>query len=79
MIIKDEPEVGAVVEHSGEKAGESLAAFADFKSKMPIDQPRWAIFNLEWKSDDSRVINKLAFINYCPDSCTNAKLKMKIA
>ena len=78
MIIKCEEE-RAFVETVGERNTDGVATFADFKSKMPVDEPRWAVFDLEWKTEDSRIMNKIVFIQYCPDACTVSKSKVLLA
>jgi hypothetical protein len=56
-----------------EKAGERGASFEDFRSDMPTDCPRWAVYELEYKTEqDDRYESKLVFLNYNPD---NAKDK----
>lgn len=62
-----------------ESVGERAATFADFKAKMPADQPRYAIFDLEYATADGRKESKLVFIMYSPDLCTKGTLRFVYA
>ena len=35
---------------------------------MPKDEPRWAVYEFEWTSDDQRKESKVIFLNYSPDN-----------
>jgi cofilin len=65
----------ATCEHVGERA----ATFAEFKSKMPSDEPRYAIYDLEFVTKDGRHESKLVFIMYSPDTCTKGTLRFVYA
>ena len=54
-----------------EKIGARDSTFEDFQNDMPKDEPRWAVYEIEWTSDDQRKEAKVIFINYSPD---NAKV-----
>ncbi len=62
-----------------ESVGARSADFADFKSKMPNDQPRYAIFDLEYSTADGRKESKLVFVMYSPDLCTKGTLRFVYA
>ena len=62
-----------------QKVGERAASFAEFKENMPADQPRWAVYDLEFKSSDGRPESKVVFIMYSPDACTNGALRFQYA
>eukprot|EP00352_Strombidinopsis_acuminata_P006837 CAMPEP_0176368264 /NCGR_PEP_ID=MMETSP0126-20121128/22476_1 /TAXON_ID=141414 ORGANISM="Strombidinopsis acuminatum, Strain SPMC142" /NCGR_SAMPLE_ID=MMETSP0126 /ASSEMBLY_ACC=CAM_ASM_000229 /LENGTH=110 /DNA_ID=CAMNT_0017726451 /DNA_START=105 /DNA_END=437 /DNA_ORIENTATION=+ len=56
-----------------ENKGARDATFDDFKAAMPADEPRYAIYDLEYNTEDGRKESKLLFIMYSPDSCVGAK------
>lgn len=56
-------------------AGEKNGTWDDFKAAMPKDLPRFAVFDLQYKTNDGRQESKLCFFMYCPDNCTNGKIK----
>ena len=58
-----------------EKAGARTATFAEFKDAMPANQPRYAVYDLEYKTTDGRNESKLVFIMYSPDNCTQGQLR----
>lgn len=74
MIVKMEEGI-PTLEHTGERN----ATFEDFAALMPKNEPRWAIIDLEIKSGDGRVENKIVFFMYAPDSCSNGKDKFAYA
>jgi cofilin len=57
------------VEHVGERDSD----FASFKEKMPKDEPRYAVYDIEYKTEDGRQESKIVFIFYSPDNCSNSK------
>lgn len=61
------------VEHKGDTDWE------DFLTKVPQNEPRLIIFDLKFNSDDGRIIQKLVYIKYTPDECTNTTLKFQYA
>lgn len=62
-----------------QKAGERDATFADFKEAMPTDAPRWAVYDLEFKTEDGRQESKVVFVMYSPDACTQGPLRFQYA
>ena len=64
-----------VLEHKGERA----ATFDDFCAAIPVDQPRYGVFDLEFQSDDGRQINKMCFVTYVPDTCKSIAVKFPYA
>jgi len=46
---------------------------------MPTDQPRYAIYDLEFETKDGRKESKLVFIMYSPDLCTKGTLRFVYA
>jgi cofilin len=52
--------------------------FEAFASKMPADDCRYALYKVEFTSDDGRPCNKLCFIAWAPD-VSKIKLKMMYA
>ena len=66
MIQKDEAGAEQIVV---ETAGARDATFADFQNAMPKDAPRWAVYELEYKTEqDDRYESKLVFLMYSPDT-----------
>ena len=59
--------------------GERAQDFASFQAAMPKDQPRFAVYDLEFKRDDGRQEGKILFILYNPDQCTNGGLRFVYA
>ena len=62
-----------------QKAGARDETFAQFKEQMPVDQPRYAVYDLEFKTEDGRAESKVVFIMYSPDNCTNSQLRFVYA
>lgn len=58
-----------------EKVGARTADFAEFKAAMPSNQPRYAVYDLEYKTHDGRNESKLVFVMYSPDNCTQGQLR----
>lgn len=75
IVAISEDGKNATCEHVGERA----ATFEDFKSKMPSDEPRYAIYDLEFVTKDGRHESKLIFIMYSPDTCTKGTLRFVYA
>mmetsp|Transcript_43035 Transcript_43035/g.115689 ORF Transcript_43035/g.115689 Transcript_43035/m.115689 type:complete len:138 (-) Transcript_43035:356-769(-) len=61
-----------------EKEGEVDKTFDDFKKALPEDQPRYAVIDYPYKSEDGRDQSKLTFVFWSPDS-TGVKSKMLYA
>ena len=62
-----------------EAQGDSKSTFDDFKAAVPIDQPRWLVYDLAFTSKDGKINNKVIFAMYCPDKCTDGKAKFVYA
>lgn len=43
--------------------------FSKFCEALPVDQPRYGVYNLQWEHADGRKLSKIMFINYVPDGC----------
>ena len=63
------------LEHVGDRALD----FAAFKEKMPANEPRYAVYDLEFKTNDGRTEQKLIFAFYSPDTCHNTGDRFKYA
>ena len=75
LILKVNDDKTAInIEHTGARD----ATFAEFKEKMPKDQCRYGIFELEYPTHDGRIEAKILFIMYAPDVCSS-KEKFVIA
>lgn len=61
------------------KAGDKDATFDTLKSDLQMDVPSYIVYNLTWTTDDSRIQNKILFINFVPDACSNMALKFSYA
>jgi cofilin len=76
MIVKiSEDQSQATLEHCSDRS----ATFADFKAAMPANEPRYAIYDLEYKTKDGRNESKLVFIMYSPDSCPPGQIRFVYA
>ena len=51
-----------------EKVGARDQTFADFKEAMPHDEPRFAVYDLEFKKNGIDQ-SKLCFVMFIPDDC----------
>jgi len=54
------------------------ATYQEFVDKLPKDQPRYAVLDFEYTTDDGRPQSKLIFVLWSPDN-SNVKLKMVYA
>ena len=71
LVFKvNDTQTGIEVEHAGARD----ASFETFRSHMPTDQPRYAIYDLEFKKSDHPE-SKLIFVMYSPDTCTQGSLR----
>ena len=52
--------------------------FAAFKALLPADQPRWAVYDLNFMKGGINN-NKVIFVQYVPDDCTKNQLKFAYA
>lgn len=62
-----------------ENKGDNDATFEQFTDQMPMDDPRYAVYNLTWTADDGRKLSKIFFINYVPDGCKVMAAKFSYA
>eukprot|EP00409_Alexandrium_fundyense_P007202 CAMPEP_0195046854 /NCGR_PEP_ID=MMETSP0347-20130606/29794_1 /TAXON_ID=2932 /ORGANISM="Alexandrium fundyense, Strain CCMP1719" /LENGTH=106 /DNA_ID=CAMNT_0040074947 /DNA_START=21 /DNA_END=338 /DNA_ORIENTATION=+ len=56
--------------------GTSEETLADFRKKLPDDQPRYALVDIDYQTADGRPQSKLCFIFWSPDDKTNVKDRM---
>mmetsp|Transcript_4950 Transcript_4950/g.6927 ORF Transcript_4950/g.6927 Transcript_4950/m.6927 type:complete len:119 (+) Transcript_4950:3-359(+) len=56
--------------------GPSEETLADFRKKLPDDQPRYALVDIDYQTADGRPQSKLCFIFWSPDDKTNVKDRM---
>mmetsp|Transcript_137468 Transcript_137468/g.239001 ORF Transcript_137468/g.239001 Transcript_137468/m.239001 type:complete len:138 (+) Transcript_137468:78-491(+) len=59
-----------------EAEGDSTSTYDAFLASMPKEQPRYAVVDVEYETDDGRKQEKVAFISYCPDDGPGVKDKM---
>lgn len=74
IAINDEGNA-ASIEHAGARTDD----FAAFKAKMPADAPRYAVYDLEFKTNDGRMESKVVFVMYSPDNCANGQSRFVYA
>ena len=65
------PQLPAQIEHKGEKG----ASFSDFSSKLPDDECRYGVLDVEINTKSGATANKLIFIAWSDD---NASVKPKM-
>lgn len=46
---------------------------------MTKTEPRWIVYDLEWKEDDGRKVSKICLIGYSPDDNTDPTSKFVYA
>ena len=63
------------MEHKGARD----ATFEEFAALVPDQEPRYAVFDLEFKTDDDRKVNKMVFVTYVPDTCKSIAKKFPYA
>lgn len=56
--------------------GEKGQTFQDFVAKLPEDQPRYALCDIDYETADGRTQNKLCFFFWSPDDKTSVKDRM---
>ena len=78
MRIPEGKDAGCELVASGVKSGDEEADFLAFKAEMPADEPRWAVFELNFMKGGSNNF-KIIFINYVPDDCPKNTLKFAYA
>mmetsp|Transcript_57433 Transcript_57433/g.153436 ORF Transcript_57433/g.153436 Transcript_57433/m.153436 type:complete len:139 (-) Transcript_57433:355-771(-) len=49
--------------------GDKEKTFADFKDALPKEEPRYAVVDFPYKSEDGRDQSKLTFVFWSPDTC----------
>merc|ERR1711957_153436 len=59
-----------------DKEGPPANTFDDFKASLPEDEPRYALVDIEFKSEDGRDQSKLTFVFWSPDDKTSVKDRM---
>eukprot|EP00929_Paragymnodinium_shiwhaense_P005022 TRINITY_DN1063_c0_g1_i3.p1 TRINITY_DN1063_c0_g1~~TRINITY_DN1063_c0_g1_i3.p1 ORF type:complete len:143 (+),score=67.70 TRINITY_DN1063_c0_g1_i3:93-521(+) len=74
FMIKDKKEV--VVDAEGAKEGEEGNGWDAFCKALPEDQPRYALVDVDYETEDGRPQNKLTFVYWSPDDKTSVKDKM---
>lgn len=62
-----------------ETTGARDQSFDSFKASVPTDEPRYAIYDLEYNTKDGRKESKLVFVMYSPDTCKNSTLRFVYA
>ena len=71
--IKDKKEIVFDTE------GDASKTFDDFKTALPEDEPRYALVDIDYKTDDGRGQTKLTFVMWSPDDKAGVKPKMLYA
>eukprot|EP00415_Alexandrium_ostenfeldii_P005079 UN5079 len=62
-----------------ESEGPKTETFADFRDKLPKDEPRYALVDCDYTSADGRPQSKLCFVFWSPDDTTTVKQRMVYA
>lgn len=75
IIFKGNDDYSAVIV---DKEGGKDETFDDFKNSVPKDQPRWLLYDFQWKADDGRNVTKTLLMAYSPDDNTDATSKFVI-
>ena len=77
--IPEGSDAGCEVVAASEGAPEdSDAVFDAFKANLPADQPRWAVYDLNFMKGGINN-SKIIFVQYVPDDCTKNNLKFAYA
>merc|ERR1719152_74347 len=71
FMIKDKKEVVVDAEAPAEGNG-----WDEFVKALPEDQPRYALVDVDYETDDGRPQNKLTFVYWSPDDKCSIKDKM---
>ena len=61
------------------ESGEKTDTWDDFVKKLPEDQPRYALVDIDYTTDDGRPQSKLTFVMWSPDDKCGVKDKMLYA
>lgn len=59
-----------------EKTGDKEKTFEDFKSDLPKDKCRYAVFDLNFETKEKQKREKVIFISHSPDNYADGKEKM---
>merc|ERR1712048_514132 len=59
--------------------GDASKSFDDFKGALPEAEPRYALVDIHYKTDDGRDQSKLTFVMWSPDDKVGVKEKMLYA
>merc|ERR1712007_195078 len=62
-----------------DKQGERDETFDDFVSSLPEAEPRYALVDVDYKTDDGRDQSKLTFVMWSPDDKCGVRDKMLYA
>merc|ERR1711988_1044277 len=52
-----------------EQEGEKAKTYDDFLAAMPENEPRYAVVDVEYTTDDGRPQDKIVFFLWSPDTC----------
>ncbi|CAG9323527.1 unnamed protein product [Blepharisma stoltei] len=64
VIFKVEGESQVIVERVGDLA----STYQDFVSSLPHNEPRFVVYDYEFRKDDGITSNKIVFIHWSPDN-----------
>ena len=64
VIFKIENQRVVVVD----KVGQLSTSFDSFHQDIPPNEPRFIVFDLEFRNNDGLNLNKIIFIHWCPDT-----------
>ena len=65
VVYKIEEKKEIVIESEGDKE----KTYEDFIAAIPTDQPRYAVVDVAYETDDGRPQEKIVFFLWAPDSC----------
>lgn len=51
------------------------SSWEDFQASFPSDEPRWSVYDFDYKNKEGQDRNKLILVKWCPD---NVKIKAKM-
>ncbi|MGI4458300.1 actin-binding ADF family protein, partial [Klebsiella pneumoniae] len=54
---------------------ENESTWEEFQSSFPADEPRWSVYDFDYKNKEGQDRNKLILVKWCPDS-VNIKARM---
>merc|ERR1712098_419979 len=61
--------MGNKTEITIESEGDSSKTYGDFLAAVPENEPRYAVCDVKFETDDGRPQEKLVFFLWSPDSC----------